>query len=347
MGVELSLAQPMHSQVRPSSSKCAGRCSGAVERARVAVARLLRALLAPLVDRAAAALLGRQRDRARLADAPRARPGDLPVRRLGAPAGTGRLPRRARRQRAADAPGPRGLPRARRRRRSSLPRARPRRDGRVVRVRGRCLAGLGHAAARRAGRARRVGAGGMGGAERAVPPLRLLGPRPARELLRLVHAPERRAAARRAGAADAPPIARAPTAARGARRVLLGVVGALSLVPWFGKPTFALFTFAQLAAIAADDELVLCREGGPSASFAIGGALSAAVALALARRLRRRDGLRAHPALGRPGALSLSLAARGRRHLLESRGARRRRSSRSPAPCSCSRSSRSGRCRAR
>ena len=67
----------------------------------------------------------------------------------------------------------------------------------------------------------------------------------------------------------------------GARRqaVQLGVVGALSLLPWFGKPTYALFTFAQLAAIAADDELVLPRRKALG-SFAIGGALSAAIALA-------------------------------------------------------------------
>jgi hypothetical protein len=68
----------------------------------------------------------------------------------------------------------------------------------------------------------------------------------------------------------------------GARRQarLLVVVGALSLVPWFGKPTFALFTFAQLAAIAMDDQLVLPRKKA-FLSFAIGGGLSAAVALVL------------------------------------------------------------------
>jgi hypothetical protein len=66
----------------------------------------------------------------------------------------------------------------------------------------------------------------------------------------------------------------------GARRqaMLLCVVGALSLAPWFGKPTFALFTIAQLAAIAADDMLVLSRRRA-LLSFAVGGALSATVVL--------------------------------------------------------------------
>jgi hypothetical protein len=68
----------------------------------------------------------------------------------------------------------------------------------------------------------------------------------------------------------------------GARRqaLLLGVCGALSLVPWFGKPTFALFTFAQLVAIATDGDLVLPRKRAFLA-FAIGGAVSTAALLAL------------------------------------------------------------------
>jgi hypothetical protein len=83
--------------------------------------------------------------------------------------------------------------------------------------------------------------------------------------------------------AQAPPSAAARARGDGGARrqaLLLGIVGALSLVPWFGKPTFALFTFAQLAAIAADDGLVLSRRKALRA-FAIGGALSAVVALAL------------------------------------------------------------------
>jgi hypothetical protein len=35
-------------------------------------------------------------------------------------------------------------------------------------------------------------------------------------------------------------------------RLLLGVVGALSIIPWFGKPTYALFTFAQMATLLVD-----------------------------------------------------------------------------------------------
>jgi hypothetical protein len=68
----------------------------------------------------------------------------------------------------------------------------------------------------------------------------------------------------------------------GARRqaVLLGVCGALSLVPWFGKPTFALFTLAQLLAIGIDDRLVLPRRRAFLA-FAIGGAVATAAMLGL------------------------------------------------------------------
>jgi hypothetical protein len=73
-----------------------------------------------------------------------------------------------------------------------------------------------------------------------------------------------------------------PGRADRARRQALqiGVAGALSLVPWFGKPTFALFTLAQLLAIAVDDELLLPRKKALSA-FAVGGAFSTCVALAL------------------------------------------------------------------
>jgi hypothetical protein len=62
--------------------------------------------------------------------------------------------------------------------------------------------------------------------------------------------------------------------------MLLAVSGALSLVPWFGKPTFALFTFAQLAAILADGHLAIPRKKAMLA-FAVGGAASALVAVAL------------------------------------------------------------------
>jgi hypothetical protein len=60
----------------------------------------------------------------------------------------------------------------------------------------------------------------------------------------------------------------------------LGVVGALSVVPWFGKPTFALFTLAQLVAVVADDGLVVSRRRAVRA-FLAGGLLSATLALAL------------------------------------------------------------------
>jgi hypothetical protein len=61
---------------------------------------------------------------------------------------------------------------------------------------------------------------------------------------------------------------------------LLVVVGALSLVPWFGKPTFAIFTLAQLATLLVDDGLLLSRRRAAGA-FAAGGALTAIVALTL------------------------------------------------------------------
>jgi hypothetical protein len=69
---------------------------------------------------------------------------------------------------------------------------------------------------------------------------------------------------------------------RSARRqaLLLGVCGALSLIPWFGKPTFALFTLAQLLAIGIDDRLVLPRKSAFLA-FALGGAVGAAALLFL------------------------------------------------------------------
>jgi hypothetical protein len=69
--------------------------------------------------------------------------------------------------------------------------------------------------------------------------------------------------------------------AEGPRRqgVLLAASGALSVVPWFGKPTYAVFTLAQIAALALDDELVLPRKRAV-ASFAAGGAIGAASQLA-------------------------------------------------------------------
>jgi hypothetical protein len=59
----------------------------------------------------------------------------------------------------------------------------------------------------------------------------------------------------------------------------LAVVGALSVVPWFGKPTYALFTFAQLAALVADRHMVLSRRRA-LAAFALGAVAGAAIPVA-------------------------------------------------------------------
>ncbi len=56
-------------------------------------------------------------------------------------------------------------------------------------------------------------------------------------------------------------------------------VGALSVIPWFGKPTYALFTIAQLVTIAIDRDATLARRRA-FAAFAIGGAFGAATQLA-------------------------------------------------------------------
>jgi len=87
---------------------------------------------------------------------------------------------------------------------------------------------------------------------------------------------------------------------------LMVVVGALSVVPWFGKPTYALFTLVQLAVIGLGDPYeggrhgtrgpdATARRGSPGASrtapgggsrgalllaFALGGALGAATQIA-------------------------------------------------------------------
>ena len=164
----------------------------------------------------------------------RARPGDLPVHRLGCLAGGERDYRDVR-----DVNGPLthivhlvflALGGARR---APLPRARPRRDGRDVRRR-RARVSRGHAlagavTARRAGG---LGARGVGRAQRAVPALHLLGPRAARELLRLVPASERGPAARRAGADAAARRRRARAAAAARRRRARS-----ASIACFGKPT--------------------------------------------------------------------------------------------------------------
>ncbi len=52
-------------------------------------------------------------------------------------------------------------------------------------------------------------------------------------------------------------------------RLFLGAAGALSLIPWFGKPTYALFTVAQLLALLLDRDPRLSRHARLS-SFAAG-----------------------------------------------------------------------------
>jgi hypothetical protein len=61
--------------------------------------------------------------------------------------------------------------------------------------------------------------------------------------------------------------------------LLFLAVGALSVTPWFGKPTYAFFTLAQAAAIAGDRALPSPRR--TLGAFAAGMALGAAVQLAL------------------------------------------------------------------
>jgi hypothetical protein len=76
-------------------------------------------------------------------------------------------------------------------------------------------------------------------------------------------------------------LAQAPRPNTGAPRrqqILLATAGALSVVPWFGKPTYALFTCAQLVALFADDKLAV-RRTRAVAAFAAGGALGAATQL--------------------------------------------------------------------
>jgi hypothetical protein len=59
---------------------------------------------------------------------------------------------------------------------------------------------------------------------------------------------------------------------------LFALVGALSIVPWFGKPTYALFTLLQVTVIACDDRLRVSRRRAALA-FSLGAALGAATQL--------------------------------------------------------------------
>jgi hypothetical protein len=71
-------------------------------------------------------------------------------------------------------------------------------------------------------------------------------------------------------------------ASRRGKRALLGIAlaGALSVVPWLGKPTYVLFTAAQLLALLADEAPPIHRRR-MLAAFAAGGALGAATQLAV------------------------------------------------------------------
>jgi hypothetical protein len=58
----------------------------------------------------------------------------------------------------------------------------------------------------------------------------------------------------------------------------IGLIGALSVIAWFGKPSFALFTLAQMAVLFWDRDLTTTRKERLF-RFAIGGAIGAAIPL--------------------------------------------------------------------
>ncbi len=64
---------------------------------------------------------------------------------------------------------------------------------------------------------------------------------------------------------------------------VLGLAGALSLIPWFGKPTYALFTITQVIALLVDRHLA-ARPSRMLAAFAAGGVLGIASQLAFVLR---------------------------------------------------------------
>ena len=116
-------------------------------------------------------------------------------------------------------------------------------------------------------------------------------------------------------------------AGRRKRFALLGVVGALSVVPWFGKPTYVLFTLVQLLAIAArapragriPPRLVRRRLARTLlAAFAVGGAHRRGEPSRVLARPRRRAGLRANPAGRRPCHVPFHLASGDGRPLVRS-----------------------------
>ena len=143
--------------------------------------------------RARPALLGRRRDPPRDADDDRARPGDLPLHRLGRPARATSTTATCATSTARSFTSSTGDARARRSRRASLPRARHVATGLVRDRRRVLLPGIVDEARARAGSSARLGARRVGrplGAVRALP---LLEPGAARELLRLVPPAEHRA----------------------------------------------------------------------------------------------------------------------------------------------------------
>ena len=72
---------------------------------------------------------------------------------------------------------------------------------------------------------------------------------------------------------------RSPRVTRG----MLGLAGALSVIPWFGKPTYVLFSLAQVLALLFDREASVSRKARASL-FAIGGAVGAVTQVAFLLR---------------------------------------------------------------
>jgi hypothetical protein len=68
-------------------------------------------------------------------------------------------------------------------------------------------------------------------------------------------------------------------AARRHRAPLMAAVGALSVIPWFGKPTYVLFSLAQVAVVVIDDELAPERRRVLLA-LGLGGSIGAATQIA-------------------------------------------------------------------
>ncbi|MGA7122009.1 MAG: hypothetical protein WBY94_18010 [Polyangiaceae bacterium] len=68
-------------------------------------------------------------------------------------------------------------------------------------------------------------------------------------------------------------------ATRPSRERLLVLAGALSVIPWFGKPTYSVFTLAQIAVLLWDPDLAAGRNRA-LAAFSFGGAFGAATQVA-------------------------------------------------------------------